>query len=112
MNFETKGNNRIIYYVLAFIAGHREATFRELLQRATDLILKPSDSPADPPTPPRINQLHLQIQLLIQAVTIQTHDPFWFMLELHAYISRHVFRRITASGLQSSVSQTIMTLSG
>jgi hypothetical protein len=31
----------IIYYVLAFLVGYREGTFRELIKRATDLILKP-----------------------------------------------------------------------
>src|SRR5207248_634808 len=31
----------IIYYVLAFLVGYREETFRELIKRATDLILKP-----------------------------------------------------------------------
>ncbi|HLX13801.1 MAG TPA: hypothetical protein VKS24_01175 [Bradyrhizobium sp.] len=32
----------IIYYVVAFLAGYREKTFRELIQRVTDMILKPA----------------------------------------------------------------------
>ena len=32
----------IIFYVLAFLVGYREETFRELIRRATDLILKPA----------------------------------------------------------------------
>jgi hypothetical protein len=31
----------IIYYIVAFLVGYREETFRELIKRATDLILKP-----------------------------------------------------------------------
>jgi hypothetical protein len=31
----------IIYYIVAFLVGYREQTFRELIKRATDLILKP-----------------------------------------------------------------------
>lgn len=32
----------IIYYVVAFLAGYREETFRELIRRVTDMILKPA----------------------------------------------------------------------
>ena len=32
-----------IYHVLAFIVGYREETFRDLLKRVTDLILRPGD---------------------------------------------------------------------
>jgi hypothetical protein len=39
----------IIYYVLAFLVGYREETFRELIKRATDLILKPGTQA--PPAP-------------------------------------------------------------
>ncbi|MBV9124410.1 MAG: hypothetical protein JO112_13705 [Planctomycetes bacterium] len=39
----------IIYYVVAFLVGYREQTFRELIKRATDLILQPG-TPA-PPAP-------------------------------------------------------------
>lgn len=39
----------IIYYVVAFLVGYREETFRELIRRVTDLILKPGTSaPATP----------------------------------------------------------------
>jgi hypothetical protein len=31
------------FYVVAFLVGYREATFRSLIQRATDLLLAPSD---------------------------------------------------------------------
>ena len=35
--------NMNIYHVLAFIVGYREETFRDLLKRVTDLILRPGD---------------------------------------------------------------------
>ncbi len=38
----------IIYYVVAFLVGYREETFRELIKRVTDLILKPSPQGATP----------------------------------------------------------------
>lgn len=39
----------IIFYMVAFLVGYREETFRDLIKRATDLILKPStESPAEP----------------------------------------------------------------
>jgi hypothetical protein len=40
----------IIYYVVAFLAGYREETFRELIRRVTDLILKPGTQSTTPPT--------------------------------------------------------------
>ena len=53
--FLTPSNNQedrselIIYYVLAFLVGYREETFRELITRVTDLIFKPSGTaPASP----------------------------------------------------------------
>jgi len=33
---------KFVYYVIAFIIGYREASFRDLLKSVTDLILKPS----------------------------------------------------------------------
>lgn len=39
----------IIYYVVAFLVGYREETFRELIRRATDLILKPGDGTDNQP---------------------------------------------------------------
>ena len=41
--------NFIVYYVIAFLVGYREETFRELIRRATDLLLKPDKSAAQPP---------------------------------------------------------------
>ncbi|MDP9331537.1 MAG: hypothetical protein M3P11_12980 [Actinomycetota bacterium] len=41
----------VIYYALAFLLGYREATFRELIKRVTDIILQPG-SAATPVTPP------------------------------------------------------------
>lgn len=35
--------NMNIYHVLAFIVGYREETFRDLLKRVTDLILRPAE---------------------------------------------------------------------
>jgi len=40
----------IIYYVLAFLVGYREETFRELIERVTDLILKPGTPGNDQPS--------------------------------------------------------------
>jgi hypothetical protein len=40
----SKGTSKdfIVYYVVAFLAGYREETFRELIKRVTDMILKPA----------------------------------------------------------------------
>lgn len=38
----TPAKDFIIYYVVAFLAGYREETFRELIRRVTDMILKPA----------------------------------------------------------------------
>jgi drug/metabolite transporter (DMT)-like permease len=35
-------DSNLIYYVLGFLVGYRETVFQELLQRVTDLILKPA----------------------------------------------------------------------
>jgi hypothetical protein len=45
----------IIYYVVAFLVGYREETFRELIRRVTDLILKPG---AQATTAPQIMFKH------------------------------------------------------
>jgi hypothetical protein len=37
----------IIYYVLAFIVGYREETFRDLVKRATDILFRPGGVPAE-----------------------------------------------------------------
>jgi hypothetical protein len=39
----------IIYYIVAFLVGYREETFRELIRRVTDLILKPGSASSDAP---------------------------------------------------------------
>lgn len=39
----------IIYYVLAFLVGYREETFRDLIRRVTDLILKPETQASQAP---------------------------------------------------------------
>jgi hypothetical protein len=53
----------IVFYILAFLVGYREETFRELIKRASDLILKPGALPGEAPavtfrvggtTPPEI----------------------------------------------------------
>jgi Abnormal spindle-like microcephaly-assoc'd, ASPM-SPD-2-Hydin len=44
-----KSKDFVIYYVLAFLVGYREKTFRELIQRVTDLILNPGQQAADSP---------------------------------------------------------------
>jgi hypothetical protein len=50
-------SNLIPYYVLAFVVGFREQTFRALIQRAVDVLLGPGEdarppSPGDDPQPP------------------------------------------------------------
>ena len=40
--------NGVVYEVVAFLVGYREATFRSLIQRATDVLLSPGDKGALP----------------------------------------------------------------
>lgn len=42
----------IFYYVLAFLVGYREATFRNLLQRFSDVLFGPGSTGETPATPP------------------------------------------------------------
>jgi hypothetical protein len=42
--------NATVFDVVAFLVGYREQSFRELIKRATDLLLRPADSP--PTVPP------------------------------------------------------------
>jgi hypothetical protein len=42
--------NATVFDVVAFLVGYREQSFRELIKRATDLLLRPADTP--PTTPP------------------------------------------------------------
>lgn len=49
LNDGTKGSepkDLIIFYMVAFLVGYREETFRELIKRVTDLILKPQTQTA------------------------------------------------------------------
>jgi hypothetical protein len=45
----TESKDLIIYYVVAFLVGYREETFRDLIKRATDLILRPAAQPISGP---------------------------------------------------------------
>ena len=45
-NPSSSGTKDIAYYVIAFIVGYREATFRELVKRVVDVILSPGTTPA------------------------------------------------------------------
>jgi len=49
----TASGQPTLYYVIAFLVAYREETFRELIKRATDVILKP----ATPTLPPRATGL-------------------------------------------------------
>ncbi len=40
----------VIFYVVAFLVGYREETFRDLIKRATDLILRPGGASAPSPS--------------------------------------------------------------
>jgi hypothetical protein len=41
--------NATAFDVVAFLVGYREETFRDLIKRATDLLLKPADTAPAPP---------------------------------------------------------------
>ena len=40
----------LLYYLIAFLVGYREETFRELIKRLVDVILTPGDGPGAVPT--------------------------------------------------------------
>jgi len=66
----TGAKDFIVYYVVAFLVGYREETFRDLIKRATDLILRPG---AQPPLGPAVTLkgagvTSLQIGFLATAV--------------------------------------------
>ena len=42
----------LLYYLIAFVVGYREAVFRELIKRVSDVILTPSGGAGSAPTPP------------------------------------------------------------
>lgn len=54
---KTKPEGFIVYYVVAFIVGYREETFRDLIKRATDMLFRPGGLAAEgiidllPPSP-------------------------------------------------------------
>lgn len=59
----------IIFYVLAFLVGYREETFRDLIKRATDLILKPGTQTAEEPQVTfRVNGVAVS-EIVLPAVT-------------------------------------------
>jgi len=39
----------LLYYVIAFVVGYREESFRELIKRVADVILRPGELPTPPP---------------------------------------------------------------
>ncbi len=50
----TSGTKNLLYYLVAFLVGYREQTFRELIKRLVDLIF----APAPPPPKPTIASLN------------------------------------------------------
>jgi hypothetical protein len=44
----TPGPKNLLYYLVAFLVGYREETFRELIKRLVDLILAPAGAGAGP----------------------------------------------------------------
>lgn len=48
--------NGVVYEVVAFLVGYREATFRSLLQRATDVLLSPGDKQSPPDRPLHVDR--------------------------------------------------------
>jgi IPT/TIG domain-containing protein len=43
-----KGASLALYYIIGFVVGYREETFRELIKRLVDVLLSPGESSADP----------------------------------------------------------------
>lgn len=46
-------NGALIAYLIGFLVGYREETFRELIKRLTDLVLAPQGVDTEPPSIPR-----------------------------------------------------------
>jgi len=42
------GTKNLLYYLVAFLVGYREETFRDLIKRVVDLVLAPSAAPTKP----------------------------------------------------------------
>lgn len=49
---EPAATEAIVSYLIGFVIGYREETFRELIKRFTDLILSPAGTDAEPPSAP------------------------------------------------------------
>jgi hypothetical protein len=49
---QAKTSGNLVYYVIAFLVGYREATFHVLIQRATDLLFNSPDVRTRSGTPP------------------------------------------------------------
>lgn len=50
-----KSPNNLLYYLVAFLVGYREETFRELIKRLVDVILSPGNSGGAAPTIHAVN---------------------------------------------------------
>jgi hypothetical protein len=53
----TPGGSLALYYVVGFVVGYREETFRELVKRFADVLLKPADPASSSELPPTISAL-------------------------------------------------------
>jgi hypothetical protein len=49
--------SNLLYYLLAFLVGYREETFRELIKRLTDVVLGPGGAPGKAPTISSVNPI-------------------------------------------------------
>jgi hypothetical protein len=45
---QAKTSGNLVYYLIAFLVGYREATFQMLIQRATDVLFTSTDKPTKP----------------------------------------------------------------
>ena len=52
---QAQDTTNILYYLIAFLVGYREAAFREMIKRLGDVILVPAGSPGGMPTIARID---------------------------------------------------------
>jgi hypothetical protein len=51
----TPGPKNLLYYLVAFLVGYREETFRELIKRLVDLVFAPAPPPPPKPTIASLN---------------------------------------------------------
>lgn len=54
-NFKSPVSNNLLFYLVAFLVGYREETFRELIKRLVDVILSPGNAGAAVPTIHAVN---------------------------------------------------------